>query len=376
MNFEKVKALMDNSVEKHGIPGSDIIVTHNGKEVYRYWNGTRDDKRCIPVTGDELYFLYSATKVITCTAVMQLVEKGKLALEDKVADYIPEYGDLWVKTEGGKKKAEQPMTLKHLLTMTSGLNYNIQTESILKQKENNPNSSTLEMVRAFAKEPLNFEPGTHYCYGLSHDVLAAIVEIVSEQSYGEYLKKHIFDICSMEHTGFQRNEAIENRISSQFIWDESSQSIKSMEKVNNFVLTPVYQSGGAGLISSVADYSKFATEMANGNRLLKRETMNQMRMNQLKGQAFLDFQKSRPGYVYGLGVRMECEGKFVAKRGFGWDGAAGAHVLIDPDNHIAIFYITHVKNYIHYIQNKLHPALRDAIYEELWNVKVRKMIHL
>lgn len=369
MDFSRVQNLMDEAVREHQVPGSDIAVTHNGKMVYRYQNGTRDDEKSKPVKGDELYFLYSATKVITCTAALQLIEKGKMNLDDPVSKYISEYGKLWVKTGEGTKKAEKALLLKHLFTMTSGLDYNLTSESILNQKASNPNSSTLEMVKSFAGEPLGFEPGTHYCYSLSHDVLAAVVELVSGMSFGRYLKKNIFDICGMEHTGFILNDDVRNSMCSQYEFNEQSGTAKLIEKENPFILTPSYESGGAGLISCVDDYSKFVTEMANGNRLLKTETINLMRQDHLGDQAREDFQSVKKGYTYGLGVRTDAVGRFAAKGEFGWDGAAGAYVMIDPDKHIAIFYATHIRNHGVYLYETLHPAIRDAVYAVLVNNK-------
>ena len=363
MDFSEVKRLMDEAVAEHNVPCSDIAISYNGKIVYRYGNGTRDDKKSEPVKGDELYFLYSATKPITCTAALQLYEQGKIKLEDKVSDYIPEFADMWVKTSDGVKKAQNPITLKNLFTMTSGLNYDLLSESIQKQKRMKPDSTTLEMVRAFAGEPLEFEPGEHFLCSLSHDVLAAVVELVSGMSYGEYLKKNIFDVCGMERTGFTLNDDIRNKMCSQYMWENQTSNL--IEKENPFILTPVYQSGGAGLISCVDDYIKFVTEMANGNRLLKAETIDLMRANQLGEQAYQDFQSSKRGYTYGLGVRTDAFGRYAAKGEFGWDGAAGAYVMIDPDNHIGIFYATHIRRYGEYLYDKLHPAIRDAVYQVL-----------
>lgn len=97
MNFREVKRLMDESVAQHSVPCSDIAIVYNGELVYRYGNGTVDDEKKVPIKGDEQYFLYSATKPITCTAALQLVESGKLYLEDKLSDYIPEFKDIMVK---------------------------------------------------------------------------------------------------------------------------------------------------------------------------------------------------------------------------------------------------------------------------------------
>lgn len=365
MNFEEVKILMDQAVAEHDVPGSDIAVTYNGEIVYRYMNGTIDDEKVLPVKGDELYFLYSATKPITCTAALQLYEKGKIRLEDKLSDYIPEYKDMWVKTADGLQKAQNPITLKNLFTMSSGLNYNLAGKSLCEQIKAKPDSSTQEMVRALAGEPLEFEPGEHFLYSLSHDVLAAVVEQAADMPFGDYLKKNIFDVCGMDRTGFTLNDQIREKMCSQYMYDAQKEHADLIGKDNPFILTPAYQSGGAGLISCVDDYIKFATEMANGNRLLKAETIDLMRANQLGQQAYQDFQSCKYGYAYGLGVRTDVDGRFAAKGEFGWDGAAGAYVMIDPDHHIAIFYATHVRNHGEYLYNNLHPAIRDAVYRKL-----------
>ena len=135
-----------------------------------------------------------------------------------------------------------------------------------------------------------------------------------------------------------------------------------MGERNEFILTSAYQSGGAGLISCVDDYSKFVAEMSNGNKLLKPETIDLMRADQLGEQARQDFQSCKAGYTYGLGVRTDAYGHHAHKGEFGWDGAAGAYVMIDPDNHIGIFYATHVRNHGVYLYEVLHQQIRDAVY--------------
>ena len=366
MNFDEVKRLMDDSVANHEIPCSDIIVTYKGETVYRYMNGTRDDEKKVPLNGNELYFLYSTSKPITCTAALQLVEQGKMNLDDKVSDYIPEFADLMVKTEDGLKKAENPMTLRHLFSMTSGLNYDLESAPLMEQKQKNPMSSTLDMIRALAKNPLEFEPGTHFLYSLSHDVLAAVIEVVSGMSFGAYLKKNIFDVCGMTRTGFLPDAETVEQICSQYRYSEENKVSSLMEKENQYQLTPAYESGGAGLHSCVDDYIKFATEMANGNRLLKKETIDLLRTSQISGQTYIDFQDCKKGYSYGLGVRTDRDGSFVAKGEFGWDGAAGAYTLMDPDNHVAVFYATHVRDYGGYLYDELHLNIRDAIYKAIF----------
>ena len=365
MDFEKVQKLMDDSVQFNNVPCSDILVTYKGNEVFRYCNGTSDDERKVPLKGDELYFIYSATKVVTCTALMQLWEKGLFSLEDEVAKYIPEYADVMVKTPEGAVKLQTPLRIKHLFTMTSGLDYNLERGGIKQLIEEKPDASTLEIVKAFAQEPLEFEPGSHYLYSLSHDVLGAILEVIAGMSLGEYLQKNIFDVCGMTRTGFALNDHIRSKMCSQYKMDEETGMVHLMEKENDYILTPCYQSGGAGLISCVEDYGRFVTELANGNRLLKKETIDLMRRNHLGEQARKEFSSMKQGYTYGLGVRSNMENKIAAIGEYGWDGAAGAYALIDPDNHIAVFYATHICSHGAYLYEKLHPQLRDAVYEAL-----------
>lgn len=362
MDFSEVRRMMDEAVAEHGVPCSDIAVMYQGELVYRYMNGTSDDEKKRPLKGDERYFIYSATKPITCTAVMRLIEAGLLQLDDKASDYIPEFSDMMVKTADGLKPAEKPITIRHLLSMTSGLNYSLGNTNIRYVQLNHPEASTQEVVRAISGTPLEFEPGEHFMYGLSHDVLGAIIEVVSGMKLGDYLQKNIFEVCGMTRTGFASNEAAKNMVCSQYVYDlEAKKSILTAKR-NEFILTPGYQSGGAGLISCVDDYSKFVAEMSNGSKLLKPETIDMMRSNQMSKQAYQDFQSCKAGYTYGLGVRTDAYGRYAHKGEFGWDGAAGAYVMIDPDNHIGIFFATHVRNYGDYLFKELHPGIRDAVY--------------
>ena len=364
MAFEEVVRLMDQGVNEYAVPCSDLAITYNGEIVFRYMNGTRDDDRKLPLKGDELYFLYSASKPITCSAALLLLEKGKLSLDDHLSDYIPEYKNMWIGSSEGLRKSEKPITIKSLFTMSSGMNYELNSQSICRQIQKNPSSNTQELVRAMAGEPLMFEPGEHFFYSLSHDVLAAVIEIVSDVPYGEYLKKNIFDVCGMERTGFALTDEVKRQMCSQYCYLPEENKAQLVGKENPYVLTPVYESGGAGLISCVDDYIRFVTHMVNG-KLLKLDTLNLMRSNQLSAQAHIDFQSCKKGYCYGLGVRTDANGVYAHKGEFGWDGAAGAYVLMDPDHRLGIFYATHIRNHGLYLYDNLHQSIRDAVYKEL-----------
>ena len=365
MAFENIITILDHARNAFDIPCSDIAIAQNGKVVFRYRNGTKDDLAQEPLKGDELYFLYSATKLMTCTAALQLYERGLLELEDEVSKFIPEYKHVMVKCENGIYPAKSPMRIKHLLTMTSGMNYDIKNAVIQEQIGKNPNATTLDLVKAFARIPLEFEPGTHFKYSLSHDVMAAIIEIVTGMTFGEYLQKNIFEVCAMENTYIGYDTALKSRICTQYMYYPQTDTTAPIEKENPFVFTPLYESGGAGAVSSVDDYMRFANALICGETLLKRPSLDLMRADHLSAQAHQDFQDVKRGYSYGLGVRTNVHNEFSTKGEFGWDGAAGAYVLLDPDNNLAVLYMTHVRNRGDYLYNTLHLELRDEIYRAL-----------
>lgn len=352
MDFRKVAERMDEALERGIVPFSEIAVSYRGKPVFRYANGRP--------AGDGLYYLYSCTKPITATAVLQLYERGLLGLDDPVSRYLPEFAGLQVKPG---VPLERPVTIRHLLTMTSGMNYDCLSPSLKARRNVSPHGTTRELVAAMAREPLDFQPGDHYQYSLSHDVLGAVIEVVSGVSLGAYMAENIFAPCGMTRTGFALPQG--ETLKDQYFFDPESEAIHPVAKENSFVLSSIYESGGAGLISCVDDYFAFVTELANGEKLLNRETLALFRSPQLSGVALADFRMSKREYNYALGVRTAKGTNLPHQEEFGWDGAAGAYCLIDPETHLAIFYATHVLNAGDYFEKHIRNALRDAAYEAI-----------
>lgn len=365
-----------DSLEAKGIPGCDCVIFQKHKQVFRHTTGYSNASKTKPLTSENTYWLFSATKLITCTAVMQLVEKGKISLDAPVADYLPEYKHLNVKCGSDVVPAKNTLTIRHLLSMQSGLNYNLQAPSILKVLLDTKNEATTrELIRELAKEPLEFEPGTHFLYSLSHDVLGAVIEEASGQKFGEYLHEHILKPLGMKNTGFELTADREANMSEQFEFDMETMTSKPISIVNCYKLSNKYESGGAGLISTADDYIKFLDAMCNdgvsadGYRVLTRESIDMMRKDQMNDISKKDFDEfGRIGYSYGLGVRTlidkEKSGVKSPLGEFGWDGAAGAYAVIDVENHIAIFYVQHVRN-CGYAYSDIHPKIRDISYEML-----------
>ena len=189
----KVKKYMDKLAVEKGLPLLDLSVWKENKPLFRY---------TAKGTGKELLYLYSATKPITVVCAMRLVEEGKLDLDDPVGKYLPAYNNLTVKDADGKiRPAQNTMTVRHLLTMTGGLNYDLYKPSVLALKEKGIDD-TLSIVNAFASEPLMFDPGACFCYSLCHDVLGAVIEVVSGKRFSAYMKEIVFQPLEMHDSDF------------------------------------------------------------------------------------------------------------------------------------------------------------------------------
>jgi CubicO group peptidase (beta-lactamase class C family) len=221
-----------------------------------------------------------------------------------------------------------------------------------------------------AQKPLQFEPRASYQYSLGHDVLAAVIEVITQERFSDYLKENIADPLGMKDFHFHTNPGIQERIAQQYCFDPESGVFEPVSDGNHLLFSHNYDSGGAGLITRVSDYVLLADALANGGvgvtgkQLLKPETIDDMRTNRLEKKQMQAFWRlAKYGYGYGLGVRtLICPSVSEGPVGeFGWDGAAGAYFLSDPQNHIAIFYGQHILNYSD-IYTVVHPAIRDMVY--------------
>ena len=336
--FENINKLLNIS-EKLGTPAMQLIIHHRGKEIFNECRGVSDEIGTL-FTGRELMNLYSCSKFVTCVAALKLYEEGKFSLEDDVADYISAFGDMTVKKSGGVFKAENRIKIKHLFTMTSGLNYQIKSREInLGVKETDGECPTVKMMEYIAKMPLKFEPGESWNYGLSHDVLAAVVEIVSGKRFGEYVDEVIFKPIGMKDSTFSLPSEKLSSVCEQYLYIDTTKEYKNIgKKIAGYKLGSKYESGGAGCVSTAADYIKFL-DAVKERKLLSDDTVRLMTKNHLT-QKQLEALLAPDAYGYGLGVRVPLgDGK---RTDYGWGGAAGAIAAIDEIHDITLYYSQHV----------------------------------
>ncbi|MBR6452312.1 MAG: beta-lactamase family protein [Lachnospiraceae bacterium] len=379
MDFSKLTRYLDDLQETVGMPMGDCRIMKDHEEIYRHSFGYADLQRTVPIGAQHLYRLFSATKVITMTAVMQLIEQGKISLTDELDRFLPEFATMQVAEGDRVLPAKKKIRICDLMTMTAGFSYDTDDPNIRRVvKESGGRAGTREIVSALAKTPLLFEPGTHWSYSLCHDVLAAVVETVSGMRFSDYLQKNIFGPLGAKDLYFRwkDDEKIRSRVAAIYMaTDGEPPFVKDDGTMSDcYIFTENYESGGAGLVASVNSYSLIADALScgglgkSGERILKEESVAMFTrpypVSEVCRSDFGGF--NRTGYDYGLGVRVMVDNSFAKSPvgEFGWDGAAGAFVLMDTENKLSVFYAEHVLGYP-YNYDVIHPTLRDLVYEGL-----------
>lgn len=387
MDFTHLKNFMDR-MARDRTPGNAVEVWLEGKKVFSYAAGYRDLEQRIPLTGDELYNIYSCSKLTTVTAGAQLLERGDILLTDPLYEYIPEFREMYIQTETGLKKAERSITLGDLFSMTAGFSYDLNAPGFQKAREVTGGAmDTVAVMGCVAQDPLLFEPGTHWNYSICHDVLAAVISVVSGKKFRDYVQENIFDPLDMKDSFYHHTPETLARTAEKYTFvPESGEisdiveaqkkgareagSFKNTGKLNHMVLGPEYDSGGAGIITSVSDYAKLSAALAgfglgaNGQRILSKASVELLRTNRLTGQLLADLDWSHlAGCGYGLGVRTHEDparsGLICGKGEFGWGGAAGASIIVDPDVGLGVFYAQHCLNPR---EEYYQPRLRNVVY--------------
>ena len=351
--FENLVKFMDSFLEMD-VPGYDILIYRDGKEIFRKWGGYTDVENKIAVNGKERYNIYSCSKLITCVAAMQLWEKGLFSLDDKLSDYIPEFKEMYVKTVDGVKKAEKPILITHLFEMTAGFSYEESEPIKQAQRDTDGRCPTVETIKYLAQEPLLFEPGTRWEYSLCHDVLAAVVEVITGQRFSEYVEENIFKPLGMTESTFNLPKNELETICAQYWYDNKTKTRRRCDaniQISKFGTE--YESGGAGCISTVADYMKFL-EGVRTYKLLKKETVELMATNRLDDEQIKSYWPKHHGY--GLGVR--CKHPERDRDDFGWGGAAGAYLAIDIERKLSIYYAQHMLS-------SPNSLIREDLYYEI-----------
>lgn len=346
------------------IPYADVICFKGEDKILRLIYGEN-------ATGNEKLQMYSCSKPVTSFAAMQLIERGLLGIDDDVEKFLPEISERFLTDEQGNKLApKNKMTVRHLLTMTAGFTYNTRTAPVLEQQKKNPNANLRDFIPAFVATPMAFEAGTKFEYSLCYDVLAAVIEVAAKTKFSEFVKENIFKPLGMENSSFDNQSA---SLPQKYFVNEKGE-MRPCGEENELILTKNYESGGAGLVSTVEDYAKFVRCLGRGGvtergeRILGEKYLKQLSTDQVGNASvkneFTCVQGADYGYGFGVRVRKVDTPWGLNKGEFGWDGAAGSYSLIDPNRGVTIAMGMNLLGWPSVFTGK-HLEIVRAIYENL-----------
>ncbi|MNO28667.1 Esterase EstB [compost metagenome] len=367
--ISQLKATLKASLDHHEIAGANFMIIKDGKEVFYHEDGYADLEAKRPISRDSIFRLYSMTKPITATAIMILLERGKIDLFDPVSAYLPGFKNQRVEKNGELIPATREVNLHDLLNMTSGLIYDgpnqtgQHTQALFQELGirlfGQDPMSTTEFANRLGQGPLAFEPGSSWAYGTSADVLGAIVEAVSGMRYGDFLKKEIFEPLEMNDTGFWLPEESRNRL--VHTYQDNGEGGLMLYTDNHLGIIhemdrkPAFESGGAGLASTIEDAAKFTTMLLNGGNLNGVQLLRPRTVQYLTSASLSDAQQKSfdswhtlCGHSYGKQMRILTDagqaGVIGSQGEYGWDGWLGAYFCNSPQDRLTFLFMVQKKD--------------------------------
>ncbi|MEY2470482.1 MAG: hypothetical protein QOF21_3180 [Actinomycetota bacterium] len=376
-------------IEPEKIAGCQVTVARHGSIGYFRSFGMMDRERATPMAEDTIFRLYSMTKPIAGVALMSLYERGDFQLNDPVERWIPEWRDLKVRTEDGFVRPKRKMTVRDCLMHTTGLGWGIDPPLTIDKFlpammaiRGGRDGTLANLVTNLADKPLEFHPGEQWLYGLSTDICGRLVELMSGQTFDDYLQEHIFDPLQMPDTGFSVGAAQAPRFAANYLRG-ARKELRLLEdpETSTYLSHPAFLSGGGGLVGTSADYLRFTQMLLNGGeldgvRVLGRKTVELMSMNHLPGGAQLRDFATPGGYGevgfdgVGFGLTMAVglsptETQAIGSAGdFYWGGAASTIFWIDPTEDLIVIFMTQLMpsgtfNFRGQLKSLVYPAIVD-----------------
>jgi CubicO group peptidase (beta-lactamase class C family) len=363
-NLKFLKSVMQKEIDCGSINGSAIKIIHNNNVIYEDELGYADKEQGIPIKKDTIYRMYSMSKPVTTVATMILYERGQLDLLAPVQDYLEGFKNQKVYTPNGLEDVKRPVTIQDLLNMTSGVVYPDMSYKVGQMMEElyadvanrcraGKPVNTVDLCNMIGKQPLEFHPGEKWRYGASADILGAVIEVVTGKKFGQFLRDEIFTPLGMVDTDFYVPAKKLDRFAQIYEYIEKNHRLEpctwSFLGLGNFMDYPAFESGGAGLVSTIEDYSRFAGMLMNGGtykdvRILGKKTIDYITKPQLNKSQEVDYNwDSQVGYSYGNLMRILVDPAKAGSNGsigeFGWDGWTGNYFFVDPKENLILIYM-------------------------------------
>jgi CubicO group peptidase (beta-lactamase class C family) len=377
----RITEYFNNEVTTGKIPGAVVLIRRRGKPAYYEAFGVRSVATKAPMTQDTLFTLFSMTKPITSVAALILVEQGKLALDDEVGQYIKSFYDIKVGDEkpgpDGKPSLDlvapkRPIMIHDLLRQSAGIPYASLAYGVVKKPYEDADLmsgkfTNAEVADKIAALPLISHPGDYWTYGHATDVLGRVIEVVSGKSLYQFEKENLLDPLGMTNTTF-------------FVTDPLKQTLLADPLPNRHDkldrdprIATKWESGGGGMVSSMADYARFVEMLLNrgelnGKRILARKTVDFMTSNHIGEATGIKpwvYYFPGAGYGFGLGVAVRTEAGVSHWAGsvgeYEWSGGSGTYFLVDPkEDMFAILMIQTPSQ-----RGRIQSALKSLIYGAL-----------
>ncbi len=381
--LKRLDATFQKIIEDKELPGVAITIARKGKLVYQKSFGFQDREKAMPMANDSIFRIYSMTKPIASVAAMILVEEGKLNLAEPISRYLPEFKEMKVGVDSVEASgamsfktvpAKRQITVQDLLRHTSGLTYgaplNDKTTVQKMYKEAGIGltaTSLADFVKALAKLPLQWEPGTTYEYSYSTDVLGRVVEVASGKNLDEFLRERILSPLKMTDTHF----ILPSEKLSRMAEPQPNQQTGERLSLLDFTKPTNFFAGGHGLVSTAGDYLRFCQMMVNGGelegaRILGSRTVAYMASNHVGPNIGVGtVWNPGEGYGFGLGFAVRKENGLAPWPGsigdYYWGGYAGTYFWMDPKEHLTVTYMSQEINR----RNHYRILLRDLVYQAL-----------
>lgn len=381
----KIADFFRDEIAAKKIPGAVLLIRHNGKDVYHQHFGLREVESSAPMTDKTIFRLHSMSKAVTSFVVMMLIDQGKLKLDDPLSKYIPAFADSKVGVEktaaDGSKSLDlvplaRPITIKDLLLHTSGITYGFYGDSLLRKTWGKSglyasDIDNREFAEKVARLPLAEQPGTLWDYGHSTDVLGRVIEVVTGQSLYQFEKAALFDPLGMTDTAFFVEDSGELKRMAQPVPNDRDFRV-------GFSSTDVFrkrESGGGGLFSTMADFSRFIQMVYNGGELdgkrylseaaFKDMTTDHLGKDSGIARDYFYFPGDGFGFGYGFGIRTEAGNAKPPPPGslgeLKWDGASGCYFVIDPRQKMFFILLQQTPSE----RQRIQRTLKKLVYEAL-----------
>ncbi|MEU6322507.1 serine hydrolase domain-containing protein [Streptomyces sp. NPDC047009] len=375
-----------HEVDDGRLPGFLVAVSRHGRTAHLTTYGHRDVREGLPVETDTMWRMYSMTKPVTSVAALILLEEGHFGLDTPIADFLPAFAEPRVYVDGSgptvrTRPAERPILVRHLLTHTAGLTFGFYhshpVDALYREAgiESSvvPGTNLAQTCEAYARLPLQFEPGAQWNYSVATNVLGRLVEMVSGQDLDAFLAERIFTPLGMEDAGLCVTEAQAPRLAELYGDTEDG----GLTPIPGLPLhgRPRFLSGSGGMVATAHDYHRFMELLRrggelDGTRLLNADTVASMTSNHLPGDADMCSYGSRvhrdsgkAGLGFGLGVSVVTDPELTRSPAvlgaFGWSGVATTTFWVDPHHDLTVQFLT-----------QLRPTGSHSVYPEL-----KRLIH-